>query len=206
MSQKLKGKNSKRIKMGVIWLLLLALFCFFNVPTAQSENDLDGKFLRAWIKGNGKQVNVNNGQLQVAKLKKKDYKINVKLVAYDCEDDDAEAFTQNDCGGYCYDIINLKSDSGDCEEEEIGELYTCGSDEKTGSAWISKSDGSDDFYASFITKQVFTKGDTLKKFESKAGSGQIDDTDTSMEPDSVFKNVLLKATEIKEEELDCTPQ
>lgn len=203
MSQKLKGKKSKGIKIGVSWLFLLALFCFFNAPTAQAENALNGKFLSIWIKGNGKKINDNNGQLQVAKLKKKDYEINVKLVAYDCDDIDPEA--PNDCGGYCYDIISLTPDSVNCEEEDIGDLYTCGSDEKTGSAWISKSDGSNDFYASFITKQVFTNGDTLKKFESKAGSGQIDDTDTLMEPDHVFKNVLLKATEIREADLNCTP-
>ncbi len=141
MSQKLKRKNSKGIKIWVSWVFLLALFCFFNVPTAQSENALNGKFLRAWIKGNGKQINVNNGQLQVAKLKKKDNVMNVKLVAFDCDQTDVIDFTQNDCDGYCYDIINLKLDLSDCKEEDIGELYTCGSDEKTGSAIIFKSDG-----------------------------------------------------------------
>jgi hypothetical protein len=210
MSQKLKRKNSKGIKIWVSWVFLLALFCFFNVPTAQSENTLNDKFLRAWIKGNGKQINVHNGKLQVAKLKKKDNVMNVMLVAFDCDADDTDAdgdSTPNDCDGYCYDIINLKSVSGDCEEEKIGELYTCGSDEKTGSAIISKFDDPEDFEAAIITKQVFKNDGTLKKLESKAGIGKIDDVDTLyIEPDYVFKNLLLKATEITEEELDCTPQ
>ncbi len=141
----------------------------------------------------------------MTKLKKKDYEINVKLVAYDCDDNDGIEFTRNDCGGYCYDIISLTPDSSNCEEEDIGDLYTCGRDEKTGSAIVSKFDDPDNFEAAFITKQVFTNDGTLKKLESKAGSGKIDDENTSIEPDSVFKNVLLKATEITEEELDCTP-
>ena len=204
MSQKLKVRNSKGIKIWVSWLFLLALFCFFNVPNAQSQNALDGKFLSTWIKGNGKQINANNGQLQMAKLKTKDYEINVKLAAYDCDGTDDTGFTPNDCGGYCYDIISLKPDSGNCEEEDIGDLYTCGSDEKTGSAIISKFDDPDHFEAAIITKQVFANDGTLQKLESKAGSGNIDDQSTSIQPDSVFKNILLKATEITEEELGCT--
>ena len=203
MSQERSGKNSERIKKGISWLLLLVLFCLFNAATALAEGALDGKYLRVWIKGNGKQVNLNNGQLQVAKLKKKDFNFNVKLVAYDCDGTDPT----NDCDdGYCYDIILLKPDSVNCLEEDIGDLYTCGSDEKTGSAIIEKCDDPDHFEAAIITKQVFTNGGTLKKLGSKAGIGKIDDEDTLIEPDSVFKNLLLKATEITEEELDCTPQ
>lgn len=205
MSKKIMGENSKRIKILGYLLFLSALFCFFNAPVVRAENALDGKFLNAWIKGNGKQINDNNGQLQVAKLKKKDYEIQVKLEAYDCDADDAIDFTQNDCGGYCYAIKSLKRDSGNCEEEDIGDLYTCGSDEKTGAAIISTFNDPDSFEAAFITKQVFTNDDTLKKLESKAGSGKIDDENTLIEPDAVFKNVLLKATEINEDELDCTP-
>jgi hypothetical protein len=172
---------------------------------------LDGKFLRAWIKGNGKQINVNNGKLQVAKLKKKENGLNVKLVAFDCDPDadpDTETSTPNDCDGYCYYIINLKEPEtgGICEEENIGELYTCGSAEEIGSAIILKSDGTEHFEAAFITKHVFEDG-TLKKIESKAGSGKIDDADTEyIDPDRVFKNLLLKAKEITEAELDCTPE
>jgi len=103
-------------------------------------------------------------------------------------------------------IILLKPDSGNCQEEDIGDLYTCGSDEKTGSAIIEKFNDPDYFEVAIITKQVFTKGGTLKKFESKAGSGKIDDETTSIQPDSVFKNVVLKATEITEGELGCTLQ
>ena len=206
MSQKCNGKNSERIKKGISWLLLLVLFCLFNAAAALADPALDGKYLRVWIKGNGKQVNLNNGQLQVAKLKKKDYNFNVKLVAYNCDGDGTDpGFTPNDCDdGYCYDIILMKPDSSNCEEEDIGDLYTCGSDEKTGSAIIEKFDDPDYFEAAIITKQVFQNGGTLKKLESKAGSGKIDDTSTSIDPDSVFKNVLLKATEITEEELGCT--
>jgi hypothetical protein len=94
----------------------------------------------------------------------------------------------------------------DCQEEDIGDLYTCGSDEKTGSAIIEKFEDPNYFEAAIITKQVFTSGGTLKKLESKAGIGKIDDEDTLIEPDSVFKNLLLKSTEITEEKLDCTPQ
>jgi hypothetical protein len=206
MSPKRSGKKSKVIKKGASWLLLFALFCLLNAATALAEPALDGKYLRVWIKGNGKQVNLNNGQLQVAKLKKKDYNFNVKLVTYDCDGTDAIDFTLNDCGGYCYDIILLKPDPDNCEEEDIGDLYTCGSNEKTGSAIIEKFDDPDYFEAAIITKQVFKNGSTLKKLESKAGSGKIDDETTSIEPDSVFKNVVLKATEITEEELDCTPE
>jgi hypothetical protein len=206
MSQEGSGKNSERIKKGISWLLFLVLFCLFNAATALAEDALDGKYLRVWIKGNGKQVNLNNGKLQVAKLKKKDYNFNVKLVAYDCDGTDDIDVTPNDCDGYCYNIMLLKPDSGNCQEEDIGDLYTCGSDEKTGSAIIEKFNDPDYFEAAIITKQVFTKGGTLKKFESKAGSGKIDDEDTLIEPDSVFKNLLLKATEITEEKLDCTPQ
>ena len=206
MSQERSGKNSERIKKGIRWLLLLVLFCLFNAATALAEGALDGKYLRVWIKGNGKQVNLTNGQLQEAKLKKKDYNFNVKLVAYDCDVTDP-AFSRNDCDdGYCYDLILLKPDSGNCVEEDIGDLYTCGSDEKTGSAVIEKYDNPDYFEAAIITKQVFTNGGALKKLESKAGIGKIDDEDTLIEPDSVFKNLLLKATEITEEELDCNPQ
>jgi hypothetical protein len=46
---------------------------------------------------------------------------------------------------------------------------------------------------------------TLEKLESKAGSGKIDDVDTSIEPDYVFKNLLLKATEITKSEFGCIP-
>ena len=206
MSQKLISKDSKGIKIWVSSLFLLALFCFFNVPTAQSVDALDGKFLRAWIKGNGKQINVNNGRLQVAKLKKKDNVMNVKLVAFDCDSDEItepSTSTPNDCYGYCYTIFSLP-DTGECDEVEIGELYTCGEDEKTGSAIISKFDDPEDFEAAIITKHVF-EGGTLKKLESKAGSGKIDDVDTLyIEPDYVFKNLLFKAKEITEEELGCT--
>ena len=132
MSQKRKCKNSRGIKIWVSWLFLLALFYFFSVPTAQSQNALGGKFLKAWIKGNGKQINVNNGQLKVAKLKKKDNEFNVKLVPFDCNQNDGTGFTKNDCAGYCYDIISLEPESDICDKDPIGELYTCGEDEKTG--------------------------------------------------------------------------
>jgi hypothetical protein len=205
MSQNPMGSSSKKTKIIGYLLFLLALFCFFNAQAVRAENALDGKFLNTWIKGNGKQINDNNGQLQLAKLKKKDYVIQVKLEAYDCDTGDTTDFTQNDCGGYCYAITSLKFDSGSCEEEDIGDLYTCGGDEKTGSAIISTFNDPNSFEAAFITQQVFTKDGTLKKLESKAGSGKIDDEDTSIEPDAVLKNVLLKATEIAEDELDCTP-
>jgi len=209
MSQKRERKNSRGIKIWISWLFLLALFCFFSVPAAQSQDDLDGIFLKAWIKGNGKQININNGQLKVAKLKKKDYEFNVKLKRFDCDEDEGSGFTKNDCDGNCYDIIILEPDLDFCDEEEIGELYTCGEDEKTGSAIIYKDDDEDPdgFVAAFafITKQVFKKDGTLIKLESKAGSGYIDDKGTLIEPDSVYKNVLLKATEIREADLDCTP-
>lgn len=206
MSQNQMGSSSMRTTIIGYLLVLLTLFCYFNTPVVRAENALDGKFMNAWMQGNGKQINDNNGQLQVAKLMKKDYEIQVKLEAYDCDTGDTLDFTQNDCGGYCYAITSLKSDSGSCEEENIGDLYTCGRDEKTGSAIISTFDDPKSFEAAFITKQVFTNGGTLKKLESKAGSGKIDDEDTSIEPDAVLKNVLLKATEITEDELDCTPQ
>lgn len=206
MSQERSDKKSERIKKGVSWLLLSVLFFLFNAATALAEGALDGKYLRVWIRGNGKHVSLNNGQLRVAKLKKKDYNFNVKLVAYDCDGADPE-YTLNDCDdGYCYDIILLKPDSGSCEEEDIGDLYTCGNDEKTGSAIIEKFDDPDYFEAAIVTKQVFKNGGILKKLESKAGSGKIDDETTSIMPDSVFKNVVLKSTEITEERLDCTPQ
>jgi hypothetical protein len=209
MSQKLKCKNLKGIKIWLSWLFLLAIFCFLSVPTvhAQSGNRLDGKFLKAWIKGNGKQIDVNNGKLKVAKLKKKENVMDVKLVAFDCDAVEKNGTTPNDCDGYCYYIINLKPDSEDnCEEENIGELYTCGSAEEIGSAIISKSDDTEDFEAAIITKHVFRGDDTLKKLESKAGSGKIDDIRTSIVPDYVFKNLLLKATEIAEADLRCTPE
>lgn len=205
MSPKQQDDNLKPIKVLGYLLFLSAIFCFFNAPAVWAENALDGKILNAWVKGNGKQINDHNGKLQVAKLKKKDNEIQIKLEAYDCDTGDAIDFTQNDCGGYCYAITSLKSDSRSCEEEDIGDLYTCGRDEKTGSAIISTFDDPNSFEAAFITQQVFTKDGTLKKLESKAGSGKIDDEDTSIEPDAVLKNVLLKATEIDEDELDCTP-
>jgi hypothetical protein len=212
MSQK---RNCKNLRGITIYAILLFLFCFFSVSAAQSEGDLDGKYLKAWIKGNGKQITDNNGKLKEAKLKKKDSEIYIKLEAFDCDGVDGEDFPQNDCDGYCYYIINLESDSGACEEKNIGELYTCGINEKTGSAWIEKYDDSEEsedshgFLAAFITRQLFKKDGTLKKFESKAGSGfgytDVDDLGDTFRPVFVFKNVLLKATEIKESDLNCTP-